>query len=80
MRPTIKFLSDQLIRQIISEATDILCTLGVEIHNKAVLYMLSEFGCTVDMEKSHAVLTNEIIDKHTISPAITSISLRARPL
>jgi len=63
MRPTIKFLSDELIRRIISEATEILCTLGVEIHNKAVLYMLSEFGCAVDMEKSHAVLTNEIIDK-----------------
>ena len=63
MRPKIKFLSDQLIRQIISEATDILCTLGVEIHNKTVLDMLSDSGCTVDMEKSHAVLTNEIIER-----------------
>ena len=63
MRPTIKFLSDQLIRQIISEATGILCTLGVEIHNKKVLAMLSDCGCAVDMEKSHAVLTNEIIEK-----------------
>lgn len=63
MRPTVKFLSDELIQQIISEATDILCTLGVEIHNKKVLAMLSDSGCTVDMEKSHAVLTNEIIDK-----------------
>ena len=63
MRPKIKFLSDELIRQIISEATDILCTLGVEIHNEAVLAMLSNCGCVVDMEKSHAVLTNEIIEK-----------------
>ena len=63
MRPTIKFLSNELIRQIISEATDILCTLGVEIHNKTVLTMLSDCGCMVDMEKSHAVLTNEIIEK-----------------
>ena len=48
MRPTIKFLSDELIRQIISEATDILCTLGVEIHNEKVLAMLSDCGCMVD--------------------------------
>ena len=63
MRPTIRFLTDELIRKIISEATDILCTLGVEIHNKKVLDMLSDSGCAVDMEKSHAVLTNEIIEK-----------------
>ena len=63
MRPTIRFLTNELIKKIISEATDILYTLGVEIHNKTVLAMLSDCGCTVDMEKSHAVLTNEIIEK-----------------
>jgi trimethylamine--corrinoid protein Co-methyltransferase len=63
MRPKIKFLSDELIQRIISEATDILCKLGVEIHNEMVLDMLSDCGCPVDMEKSHAVLTNEIIEK-----------------
>jgi trimethylamine--corrinoid protein Co-methyltransferase len=62
MRPTIKFLNDRLIQQIISEATDILCTLGVEIHNEKVLAMLSDCGCAVDMGKNHAVLTDEIID------------------
>ena len=70
MRPAIKFLSEQLIRQIISEAIDIFCTLGVEIHNKTVLDMLSDCCCTVDMEKSHAVLTKwkscwEIISRRT---------------
>jgi len=63
MRPTIRFLTDELIRKITSEATDVLCTLGVEIHNKTVLDMLSDHGCAVDMKKSHALLTNEIIDK-----------------
>jgi trimethylamine--corrinoid protein Co-methyltransferase len=63
MRPSIRFLSDELIQRIISEATDILCKLGVEIHNETVLDMLSDCGCSVDMEKSHAVLTNEIIEK-----------------
>ena len=63
MRPIIRFLTDELIQEIISEATSILCTLGVEIHNKTVLAMLSDSGCTVDMEKSHAILTNEIIER-----------------
>jgi len=74
MRPTIRFLSDELIRQIISEATEILCTLGIEIHNEKVLAMLSDSGCTVDMEKSHALLTNEIIKK-TLKNAPASFGL-----
>jgi trimethylamine--corrinoid protein Co-methyltransferase len=63
MRPKLKFLSDELTQRIISEATDILCKLGVEIHNETVLSMLSDCGCSVDMEKSLAVLTEEIIEK-----------------
>jgi trimethylamine--corrinoid protein Co-methyltransferase len=56
-------LTDELIQEIVSEATDILCTLGIEIQNKTILTMLSDHGCRVDMEKHHAVLTSEIIDK-----------------
>ena len=63
MRPAIRFLTDELIEKIVSEATDILCTLGIEIQNKTVLTMLADCGCRIDMEKHHAVLTPEIIDK-----------------
>jgi len=63
VRPTIRFLTDELIEKIVSEAIHILCTLGVEIHNKTVLTMLSDCGCRIDMEKSHAVLTQDVIDK-----------------
>jgi trimethylamine--corrinoid protein Co-methyltransferase len=56
-------LTDELIQHIISEATEVLCTLGVEIHNKTVLTMLSDCGCAVDVEKNHAVLTKEVIEK-----------------
>jgi trimethylamine--corrinoid protein Co-methyltransferase len=63
VRPTIRFLTDELIEKIISEAAHILCTLGVEIHNKNVLAMLSDCGCRIDMEKHHAVLTQEVVDK-----------------
>jgi len=63
VRPTIRFLTDELIQEIVSEANHILCTLGIEIHNKTVLNMLSDHDCPIDMEKSHAVLTREVIDK-----------------
>ena len=33
MRPSLRFLEDTLIERIISEAKDILCNLGMEIHN-----------------------------------------------
>jgi trimethylamine--corrinoid protein Co-methyltransferase len=62
MRPKIKFLTDELIRKIVSEARDVLCTLGVEIHNKKILDMLSDYGCQVDIIKHHAVLTAQVID------------------
>jgi trimethylamine--corrinoid protein Co-methyltransferase len=63
VRPIIRFLTDELIQEIISEATHILCTLGVEVHNKTILSMLSDRGCRIDTEKCHAVLTQDIIDK-----------------
>lgn len=63
MRPTIRFLSDELIQKIISEAIDILCTLGVEIHNEKILNMLSDCGCKVDIEKNHVILTSQLIEK-----------------
>ena len=31
MRPVVRFLSDELVERIISEARDILCKLGTEI-------------------------------------------------
>jgi len=63
MRPIVRFLSDELIEKIVSEASDILCSLGVEIHNKNVLKMLSSHGCKVNMETSHAVFTQQVIEK-----------------
>ena len=63
MGPTIKFLSDELIQKIISEAINILCTLGVEIHNRKILEMLSDCGCKADTEKNYVILTAHIIEK-----------------
>jgi len=63
LRPTVKFLEDSLIERIVSEARDILCTLGVEVHNEGLLSMLADHGAKVDRGALHAILTEEIIDR-----------------
>ncbi len=62
-RPILRFLNDELIEKIISEAREILCKLGVEIHNREILSMLQDNGATVDGKRNHVKLTNNIIDK-----------------
>jgi len=63
MRPTLRFLSEELIEKIVSEARNVLCEMGVEIHNRSVLDMLADHGAKVDLEKFHVILTNSIIDR-----------------
>ncbi len=63
MRPKIRFLNDELILKIISEAKEILCTLGIEIHNNSILSLLSDSGAKIDIDKSHVVFTEDIINK-----------------
>jgi len=63
MRPVLRLLDDQLADRIIAEARQLLCRLGVEIHNQPVLAMLADHGAAVDQEKSHARLTEAVIDR-----------------
>jgi len=63
MRPTVRFLSNNLVEQIVSEAIEILCTLGVEINNREILSLLADCGAKVDMDHFHAILTKEMIGK-----------------
>jgi len=63
MRPTIKFLEDELRQKIVDEAIGILCTLGVDLHNDQVLSMLSDHGADIDMDNKHVIFTEEIIEK-----------------
>ncbi|MCK4856918.1 MAG: trimethylamine methyltransferase family protein [candidate division Zixibacteria bacterium] len=62
MRPKLKFLSDDLIEQIVREARILLCRPGLDIHNQDILKMLADHGATIDLEKHHAILTDGIID------------------
>jgi trimethylamine:corrinoid methyltransferase-like protein len=63
MRPKLRLLEDELRDKIISEARDLLATLGVEIHNRGVLELLAGHGAEVDFEKWHARLKGDLIDR-----------------
>lgn len=63
MRPAVRFLSDDLIEKIVAEARDVICKLGVEIHNKSILSMFADHGVKVDMNKDHAYLKQDVIDR-----------------
>ncbi len=63
MRPGVRFLGDDLVERIVSEARTLLCRLGVEIHNPGILSMLSDHGAEVRVDSHRAFLSDEIIDK-----------------
>jgi len=62
VRPTLKLLEDELKAKIIAEARDLLCTLGVEIHNQQVLGLLGDHGAEVDLASHHALFNESLID------------------
>ncbi len=63
MRPTVRFLSDELKERIIAEARELLCILGVEVHNEKILSMLQDHGAAVDKKRFHVLFTDGIIDR-----------------
>jgi trimethylamine---corrinoid protein Co-methyltransferase len=63
MRPTLRFLEDELIGRIVDEARDLLKTLGVTVQNAEVLSLLGDHGARVDLAASHVKLTDEILDR-----------------
>lgn len=62
MRPTVKFLENKLIQQIVDEARIALCKLGFEIHNQDILSLLAERGARVDFKKQTVVFNDDLID------------------
>ena len=63
MRPRVRFLTEELVKQIVAEARDLLCRLGVEIHNEGVLSLLRDHGARIDRPGLRAYFTDEIIDR-----------------
>ncbi|MBN2357241.1 trimethylamine methyltransferase family protein [candidate division KSB1 bacterium] len=62
MRPKLKFLSDNLVQQILDEAIQVICRLGVEIHNPAVVNLLADHGGLVQADKIHVKFTQTLIE------------------
>jgi trimethylamine--corrinoid protein Co-methyltransferase len=63
MRPTVRFLGDDLLGRIVAEARELLVTVGVEIHNAPTLSMLADHGVRVDGEPSRAFLHADVVDR-----------------
>ena len=74
MRPTVNFLDEDLIHLIVSEAKQLLCAVGVEIHNKGILALLADHGASIDMNSLHATLTEGMIER-ALNSAPTSFKL-----
>ncbi|MFC1574565.1 trimethylamine methyltransferase family protein [Gemmatimonadota bacterium] len=63
MRPTLRFLDDQLITRIVDEARGLLKTLGVTIHNPELVSALGDHGAEIDASAEHVTFTDDLIDQ-----------------
>lgn len=60
MRPTLRFLSTDLIERIVTEARELLCELGVEMHGERAAALLADHGAR--FEDGRVYYTQELID------------------
>jgi trimethylamine--corrinoid protein Co-methyltransferase len=63
LRPVVRFLENNLIERIIAEARDIMCKLGIEIHNERILTLLADHGARVDKNTQKVFFNQSLIDK-----------------
>ena len=63
LRPTVRFLTDELADRIISEGRELICSLGVEIHNEQAVSLLGDHGARVDRAARRVYFTQAIIDR-----------------
>ena len=63
MRPTVSFLSTDLIKRIYSESVRVLSTLGVEINNQEVLALLADSGARIDENQSRAMIPDHLVQR-----------------
>ena len=61
--PMVRFLTAELIRQIIGEAREILSKIGVKVFHEELLSLLSDHGAFVDKADKNVRFTDEIINK-----------------
>jgi len=71
MRPTVSFLSDDMIQKITDQALDILQQKGIMYENEQAVKLMAEAGAKVDSATSRVFITPELVEKalHTACPA-----------
>ncbi|RPJ46376.1 MAG: hypothetical protein EHM19_04255, partial [Candidatus Latescibacterota bacterium] len=67
MRPTLRFLSDELIDRILDEAREVLLELGVVVRNEAVLSLLGDHGARIDRASERARIPGDLVDRSLAS-------------
>ena len=60
MRPKLKILSDELVKQIIEEGFALLMNPGIQVKNDEALSLLADAGAEVDMENKIAKIPEKI--------------------
>lgn len=63
MRPKFKILEEDLIIKIIEEAKNILCKIGIEIHNQLAVSLLLDNGAKFNEENKRILFTEDLIEK-----------------
>ncbi len=63
MRPSVRFLSDELLQRIVAEGRSIMCNLGIEIHNDRAVSLLCDHGARVDRNTGRVHFTEHLIDR-----------------
>ena len=74
MRPMMRFLSDDLIEKIISEAKTLLAEIGVEVQNPKALDLLDGGGARIDRDTNRAYIGDDLISK-TLATAPNRLGL-----
>lgn len=82
MRPKVRFLNNELIDRIIDEAREILCELGVEIHNKRALELLASHGARVDSSQGRVYVPGALIDRalSSVPPSFKLYNVHGNPV
>jgi trimethylamine--corrinoid protein Co-methyltransferase len=62
MRPRVRFLSDELVEQILEEAYKLLETRGIHLAHEELLERLGDAGCRVDRSRRHVWMNRGVVE------------------
>ena len=63
MRPTVSFLSDDMIQKITDQALDVLHKKGIMFENEQAVKILAEAGANVESTTSKVFISPELVEE-----------------